>query len=57
MIVSTFRRKGMDSGIQQILTETDWSRLSLKTNVYQLPVLSLKDGRKVSLNPKKFMKG
>ena len=57
MIVSTFRRKGMDSGIQQILTETDWSRLSLKSNVYQLPVLSLKDGRKVSLNPKKFMQG
>jgi hypothetical protein len=35
----------------------DWSRLSLKSNVYQQPVTFLKDGRRVSLNPKKFMKG
>lgn len=47
----------MDSGTQPILKAKDWSHLSLKTNVYQQPVTFLKDGRKVSLNPKKLMKG
>jgi hypothetical protein len=47
----------MDFGTQPILKEMDWSRLSLKSNVSQQPVFTLRDGRKVSLNPKKFMKG
>ncbi len=42
----------MDSGTQLTKMEMDWSRLSLKSNVYQQPVTFLKDGRKVSLNPK-----
>jgi YbbR domain-containing protein len=41
----------MDYGTQQTKKEMDLSHLSLKTNVYQLPVFTLKDGRKVSLNP------
>jgi hypothetical protein len=54
MIVFTFNKNDMDSGTQPILRDMDWSRLSLKSNVYQRPVTFLKDGRKVSLNPKKF---
>ena len=42
----------MDSGTQPILKEKDWSHLSLKSNVYQQPVFTLKDGRKVGLKPK-----
>ena len=42
----------MDSGTQPILMEKDWSHLSLKSSVYQQPVFTLKDGRKVGLNPK-----
>jgi hypothetical protein len=47
-----FNKRNMDSGTQPILKEKDWSHLSLKTNVYQQPVFTLKDGRKVGLNPK-----
>jgi hypothetical protein len=49
-------RKNMDSGIQQTKKGMDLSHLSLKSNVYQQPVFTLRDGRKVSLNPKKFMR-
>ncbi len=54
MIAFTFNEKSMDSGTQPILKKMDWSRLSLKSNVYQRPVLCLSGGRKVSLNPKAF---
>jgi len=52
MIVSTLMKKSMDSGTPGIKMEMDWSRLSLKTHVYQEPVFILKDGRKVGLRPK-----
>ena len=50
MIAFMFKKKNMDSGIQPTKKEMDWSHLSLKTNVYRLPVFILRDGRKVSLN-------
>ena len=55
MIVFTLSKNDMDSGIRQILKEKDWSRLSLKSHVYQQPVFILKDGRKVGLRPKHMM--
>ena len=42
----------MDSGTPGTKMEMDWSRLSLKSHVYQEPVFILKDGRKVGLNRK-----
>ena len=55
MIASMLKKQDF-SGIVQTKMETDWSRLSLKTRVYQAPVFILKGGRKVSLRPKS-MKG
>jgi hypothetical protein len=52
MNVSMFSKKNMDYGTQPMQKEMDLSRLSLKSNVYQQPVFILKDGKKVSLNPK-----
>ena len=46
-----FEKKSMDSGIQPIKKAKDLSRLSLKSSVYQQQDFTLKDGRKVSLNP------
>ena len=41
---------------QPTLKAMDWSHLSLKTNVSQRRDFILRDGRRVSLNPK-LMKG
>jgi hypothetical protein len=57
MIAFMFNKRNMDSGILPTKRDRDLSRLSLKSNVYQQPVFILKDGRKVSLNQKKFMRG
>ena len=51
IIAFMFREKNMDSGIQWTRKETDLSPLSLKTRVFQQPVFTLRDGKKVSLNP------
>ncbi len=51
MMPSTLNKNDMDSGILPTKMVKDWSHLLLKTNVYQRPVLFLKDGRKVSLRP------
>jgi hypothetical protein len=45
-------KNDMDFGTQPILKVRDWSHLSLKSNVYQQPVLILSGNRRVSLNPK-----
>ena len=39
-------------GKAQTKKENYWSHLSLKTHVYQQPVLTLSGVKKVSLNPK-----
>ena len=52
MMPSTLNKNDMDSGILPTKMVKDWSHLSLKSNVYQPVVSYLKDGRKVSLNPK-----
>ena len=51
MIASMLKKQDF-SGIVQTKKGTDWSRLSLKSRVYQAPVFTLKDGRKVSLRPR-----
>jgi hypothetical protein len=45
-------KNDMDSGTQRILKEMGWSHLSLKSSVYQQPVLILNGNKRVSLNPK-----
>jgi hypothetical protein len=45
-------KKVMGFGAQLTKKGIDLSRLSLKSNVYYPHVFILKDGRKVSLNPK-----
>jgi hypothetical protein len=47
----------MDSGIPQTKKVKDLSHLSLKSNVYQRPVLIVNGFRRVSLNPKAFTQG
>ena len=54
-MIASMSKKHDFSGTVTTKMETDWSRLSLKTRVYQAPVFILKDGRKVSLRPR-FMK-
>jgi hypothetical protein len=51
MMLFMLSKKSMDSGTLLTKKGGGWSRLSLKSNVFQQPVFILKDGRKVGLNP------
>jgi hypothetical protein len=54
MMLFMSSNKNGELGILQIKKIIDLSPLSLKSHVSQQPVFILKDGRRVSLNPKKL---